>query len=144
MAKRPLIVSIIAILVLLSAIFEILLGAILIILGIIGGSVVGSSCTLPACESIASVLVPIIIIAGVVMLLLGIFYIFVFRGLWKGRNWARIFYIVVGIIGIIGNIFAMLISPSASSIITGIIGMILPILIISYLLFSRKVKNYFR
>lgn len=143
MAKRPLIVSIIAILVLISAILEIIFGGILVVLGLIGSDLSGS-CSLPACSSIFSILVPLVIGGGIFFIILGILYIFVFRGLWKGRNWARIFYIVVGILGLIGSLFAMMISPSATSLITGILGMIIPILIISYLLFSRKVKNYFR
>lgn len=78
------------------------------------------------------------------------------RGLWRGRNWARITAIVFALIGL----SFLLLALSMASVIFGVVGistqkligsaiiMIIPIainvLIAGYLLFSKKVKEAFK
>jgi len=135
MVKRPIIVSILSILVIIGAIFEIVAGGMLLLVGITG---VKSSTDIIAGISI------LLIILAIFFLILGIIGIFVGWGLWKGKNWARIAYIIIGTLGLLISLTSTIMSPTITSILTGIVGMVLPILIISYLLFSKKVKSYFR
>ena len=75
-------------------------------------------------------------------LIAGIFLFFVARGIWKGRNWARISIIIVS---------ALLIIYAMAYVLTAIPGItisvspihIINLLIIFYLLFSSKAKEAF-
>jgi len=80
----------------------------------------------------------IIIIAGILMFLLAILYIFVGIGMWKGQKWSRIVAIIFSVIGFLGGIYIFttnIISGAISVIISGGIG--------SYLIASKKVKEAF-
>ncbi|GIU68746.1 MAG: hypothetical protein KatS3mg001_596 [Candidatus Pacearchaeota archaeon] len=88
----------------------------------------------------------IIILPALIMLGLGIFSFFIGRGLWKGRNWARIIAIIVSVLGAITGILgvaigAILMFPS--SLTTSLISIAINVLIGSYLLFNKKVKQAF-
>jgi len=100
-----------------------------------------------------------LIIGGVIFLLaIGMLEFLVARGLWKGKNWARIFTIVVQCIGILVGlaqlffsiIFATLLaalgieSMGFVSAISGIPALVISALITAYLLFSKKVKEAFK
>jgi len=80
---------------------------------------------------------------AVLFLIFGLIGIFVGIGLWRGKRWARITYITIGSLALLNSVISMIINHSISTIIMNIIGMILPVLILSYLLFSKKVKAYF-
>ena len=81
----------------------------------------------------------IFIIAGIVMLVFGILWFFIGRGLWKGKKWARIFAIILSILGILIGVYSMV----QGSIISNLFGVVLNFIISLYLLFSNKVKEAF-
>ena len=78
----------------------------------------------------------------IAFLITGIFLFFVARGIWKGRNWARISIIIVS---------ALLIIYAMAYVLTAIPGItisvspihIINLFIIFYLLFSKRVKEAF-
>jgi hypothetical protein len=81
----------------------------------------------------------VFIIFGLVLLSLGILGIFIGRGLWKGRNWARILAIIFAVLGILLAVASfwqgMVFSGITNLFVNGLIG--------GYLLFSKKVKDVF-
>ena len=79
------------------------------------------------------------IVGGVVMLFFGILNFFVGRGLWKGKNWARIFVIIFAVLGIIVAVYLVI----KGSFVQGISDLLVSGLIAGYLLFSSKVKEAF-
>ena len=86
----------------------------------------------------AGILAGIAAFMGIILLALGILYIFVGRGLWKGRAWARIVAIVLAIIGILYNSLSLAENPVWAVfwiIAYGVIG--------SYLWFNKDVKAVF-
>ena len=78
------------------------------------------------------------IVVGIIIILLGVLSIFVARGLWKGKNWARIVAVIFAVLGILSGI---------SSIIKGgyssLFGLIINLLIGGYLMFNSSVKSAF-
>lgn len=112
------------------------IAAVLFIIGglamIFGASVMASIMPLFAMFS------GLIILAGIIMIALGILDIFIALGLWKGQKWAWIIAIVFAIIGFVGAIVSIAggnFGEIASLIIHGLIG--------SYLIWSKKVKAVF-
>ncbi|MBC8495208.1 hypothetical protein H8D36_03580 [archaeon] len=112
------------------------IAAVLFIIGglamIFGASVMASIMPLFAMFS------GLIILAGIIMIALGILDIFIALGLWKGQKWAWIIAIVFAIIGFVGAIVSIAggnFSEIASLIIHGLIG--------GYLIWSKKVKAVF-
>ncbi|MCX6747264.1 MAG: hypothetical protein NTU63_03990 [Candidatus Pacearchaeota archaeon] len=79
------------------------------------------------------------IILGILLVGLGILQIFIARGLWRAKKWARIVEIILMCLGMLSSIVSMIqgnIAGSVSSlVISGVIG--------GYLLFSKKVKETF-
>jgi hypothetical protein len=69
------------------------------------------------------------------ILIMGILGYAIGRGLYKGRNWARIFLIIVGFLTIINTLFHFTIMS--------IIPLAINVLITGYLLFNKKVKAVF-
>ena len=129
MAKRPILVTIISILVILQSLALLFLGGIFLLFG---SAFILSN---PALVFLSVLIIPL----AIFILLLALITFIVGIGLLKGKNWARILYIIVGFIGLFGSITSLFTSPS----VYGVLTMILPIFVISYLLFSRKVKEYF-
>jgi len=85
-----------------------------------------------------SVIATFVLAAGLVSLGLAILLFFVAKGLWKGKNWARIFTIIVSIIWLIFSFVQLFrgdFGQILNIIIYGLIG--------GYLLFSKKVKAAF-
>ena len=79
------------------------------------------------------------IIAGVITLAFSILGFFVARGLWKGKNWTRIFVIILSILGILMGIFLL----TQGNIISNVSNIIINLIIGGYLLFSHSVKEAF-
>src|SRR3989344_4783571 len=77
------------------------------------------------------------IVAGIILIGLGILGFFIGRGLWKARSWARIVAIIFAILGILGAITSMVQGNIASNLVT----FVLNLLIGGYLLFSKSVKQ---
>jgi len=81
----------------------------------------------------------IFIVVGIILIALAVLLFFIGRGLWKGKNWARIVEIIFAILGVIMAIVGMFSTGIASNIVSlvfnGLIG--------GYLLFNTKVKEAF-
>jgi uncharacterized BrkB/YihY/UPF0761 family membrane protein len=76
---------------------------------------------------------------GIIILLFGLFAFFIARGLWKGKNWARITAIVLAALGIISNLSSI----TLSTIIGDLINAAISALIGGYLLLNKEVKKAF-
>ena len=126
-------VKVISILYYIGAVFSAIIG----ILFIVGAGMI---------ESIASQ-VPFIgeigaglfIVAGIIMIGLGILSFFVGKGLWRGKSWARIIVIVFSCLGVLMAILSMAQGDVAGNIfnllLNGVIG--------GYLWFNDGVKKAF-
>jgi len=79
------------------------------------------------------------IILGVIFILLTIFSATVATGLWKQKNWARIALIIFCSLNITGGIFSLIKGGYLSSI-----NLIFNLIIASYLIFSKKIKGFFK
>lgn len=82
----------------------------------------------------------IFILLGIIMLGFAVLDFFVARGLWKGRNWARIFMIIVSCIGIVLALVSLF---SVESLVYAILNIVINGLIAGYLLFNKKAKIFF-
>lgn len=78
------------------------------------------------------------VVIGVVFVGLGVLSIFVGRGLFKAQNWARIVAIVLGVLGVVGNLVPLFHGRWGS-----IVSLLVSGGIAGYLLFSRDVKAAF-
>ena len=79
------------------------------------------------------------LIVGIVILVFAILNFFIGRGLWKGRNWARIVVIIFSVTGLLGGIFYIV----QGNLLNGIVSTFISGLIAGYLLFSKSVKEAF-
>ena len=108
-----------AVLAILSGIGSIIGGAFLGFLGMIYGGFGGLN-----------------IVSGIISIAFGVLAIFIGKGLWDGKNWARITALILSVLGILGSLTSLF---SVSGIISLIIGGV----IIWYLGFNEEAKNYF-
>lgn len=76
---------------------------------------------------------------SILVIAFGVLGIFIERGLWKGKNWARILTIVFGSIGIIVSLISI-----ATGNFMNLINLIVEGAIVGYLLFNKKVKEAFK
>ena len=90
---------------------------------------------LPTIGTLGSVVFGIV---GFIVILMGFISFFVGKGLWSGKNWARIFVIVISILGTIGSL---------GSVISGNFYKFIPLIIYAgigiYFLFNKSVKESF-
>ncbi len=87
----------------------------------------------------------ILIVVGVFFLTMAVVDIVLGVGLWKGRRWARILTLVFSGIGVVGIIFAIIVSRAAvESIVGNFFSLIVNGLIFYYLGFSKEAKAAFR
>src|SRR3989344_6951799 len=61
--------------------------------------------------AMAAIGAAIFILLGIFLLAFGIIYIFIGKGLWKGKNWAKIVAIIFSAIGILQAILSMRAGP---------------------------------
>lgn len=135
----PVGVKIISVLDWIGAVIMILAGLLFIGLGIFSfGGGASSIERLEQAGGLFAFLGAFALIGGIILLGLGIFYIFVARGLWKGRNWARIAQIIFACIGMMFAIFGLIQLKFGN-----IFSLVISCLIAGYLLFSKKVKEAF-
>jgi hypothetical protein len=149
--KRPIGVTIIAILIIIGGIVLLIGGLTLIGLGAFLSmgtteTVQTGANSTDVAEIAALGMLPIIM--GIIMLILGIAYLVVSYGLLKGKGWAWAITVIVTIIGLIMQIIsAIVIGSITSSVVTGlashIIGIIISGIIIFYM-FRPHVKAFFR
>ena len=132
----PVGVKIISILYYIGAVFGIIFGLLLIFGAETFTSILNGVLLIDALDSGLSGL---FIAGGIIMIALGVLGFFIGRGLWKGRNWARIFVIILSILGVLIGVFSMVQGDVAGNI----FGLAVNLIIGGYLLFSRKVKEAF-
>lgn len=78
------------------------------------------------------------VVVGIVVIGLGVLSIFIGRGLWKGKNWARIVAIIFSVLGILSGLYSI-VKGSYSSL----LGMVINLVIGGYLMFNSAVKSAF-
>lgn len=124
----PIAAKIIAILYYIVGVYLILGG----ILTLISGSMIGFGI------SIFSLLGSV---GGIIMIALGILFFYGGRGLYQGKNWARIFAIVIASLAIITSLLGIIVG---SDIGDNVYSLIFNIAIGSYLLLNGKIKEAFK
>ena len=132
MAKRPIGVTIIAVLAYIGSVFALLAGIAMLIGSAFIAPLIAS---IPGAAAFAALGAAAAIIGGIIMIALAVLYFFLGKGLWNGKNWARIVILVFSVLGIL----SALTNPLA-----GIVGIVINAVIIWYLGFNKEAKNYFR
>lgn len=137
----PVGVKIIAVLYYIGAVLGVIFG----ILFLVGAGLIGTVASqIPIIGLFGSGL---FVVAGIILIGLGVLGFFMGRGLWKGKNWARILAIIFAGLGVIMAIVAMFTTQIGVNI-TGqiasqIVNLAINLVIGGYLLFSKKVKAAF-
>lgn len=80
----------------------------------------------------------IFVLLGILLLVVGILYIFIGKGLWKGKNWAKIVAIILSALGLLQAILSIRTTVSSGILMLAINGVI-----IYYLGFSKEAKKFF-
>lgn len=92
-----------------------------------------------ATELFAKLLGPGLIFIGLILLAFALLVFFIARGLWKGKNWARIIAIILACLAIAYAIWVI----SVGQIFMGGFTIIINGLIAGYLLFNKNVREAF-
>ncbi len=129
--SRPVGVSIISILGYIGAVITLILGLIALIAAPTVFALLPAIADMPWLSAIGAA---VGIILGIILIVLAVIDYLIARGLWKGKNWARIVVIVLAALSLISSLSAL-----PASILTIIIDGV----IIWYLGFNSKAKNYF-
>ncbi|HEX6552508.1 MAG TPA: hypothetical protein VF026_07085 [Ktedonobacteraceae bacterium] len=138
--RRPLGVSIIAVLVAIQGIFFLILGILALVAVIAaansaGTTVNGYPVTGATVSAIAGVLAGIFLVVGLISLLFA-------WGLWTLKRWAFWATVIIEIISLINSVFGLA-QPHANYW-SAIVGMIIPIVILVYFLADANVRAAFR
>ena len=78
------------------------------------------------------------ILLGIIIIGLGVLEFLIGRGLWKGKNWARITATIIAGIGVLSGLYSIIKGNYSSSL-----GLAINLLVGYYLLFSNEVKSAF-
>jgi hypothetical protein len=129
--ERPVGVKILAILGYIGAVFTLIAGIALAV----GSSAIASAIALmvPDAAGLSGIGATLFIVLGIVFIGLAILDYFIARGLWNGKNWARIFMIVLCALSAISSLRPF-----------SIVGLALNGLIIWYLGFYQPAVSYFK
>jgi|SRR3989344_1278510 len=95
----------------------------------------------PSESSLNSVL-PYVFVILIILLFYGILKIFIARGLWKAKPWARNADIIMSIIGILITVIYSFYNKNIIDL-NGFYSLIINTIILFYLIFSKEVKSYF-
>jgi len=138
--RRPLGVSIIAVLVAIQGIFFLILGILALVAVIVaansaGTTVNGYAITGATVSAIAGVLAGIFLVVGLVSLLFA-------WGLWTLKRWAFWATVIIEIISLINSVFAF--TQPHANFWSAAVGMIIPIVILVYFLADANVRAAFR
>ncbi len=125
--QMPVLVKVISVLYYIGAVLSAIFG----ILMLIGAGILDLSSLIPFLGA------GLFIVGAIIFIALAVLGFFVGRGLWNGKNWARIVAIVLAVLGVINAIY------SIATGMGGIISLILHALIGGYLWFSKDVKQVF-
>ncbi len=130
-SSRPIGVTVIAVLTWIGAVLAVIGGIGIAFLGSLGsfGNVYGLG--------MMSGFAALGMVAGIIEIAIGILVFFVGKGLWNGKNWARITALVFAILGILQGLATLIIG-------VGIISLIISGLILWYLGFNKDAKKYFK
>ncbi len=79
------------------------------------------------------------VVGGIILILLGVLYFFIARGLWNLKSWARTIAIILAALGALGALGSIL----SGHVVSNIISLAISIAIGAYLLFSEEVKQAF-
>lgn len=130
--NAPVGVKIISVLVYIQAFFSVIVGLMMMLLK---GFIVNF---IDSFKVVPTNFMPLInaafLVIGIFLILLGILYYLLARGLWKGSSWARVVELILASLGAFGGLISL---PS------GIIGLVISGLIIWYLGFNKEGKEYF-
>lgn len=128
--KIPLGVNIISIFIIITSILGIIASLSLIALGIASGF---------------GLVAPLLLIIGIGLLLIALVKLVIAFKLRKGKNWARIVIIIIGILAIVLNIINLFGEEITTfTMITFSINILFDTIIVLYLLLSKKVRRFFR
>ncbi|MEM2806806.1 MAG: hypothetical protein QXU45_07495 [Candidatus Bathyarchaeia archaeon] len=131
--ERPFGVTVLAILEIISALFSLGAGALMLMAAGFIGAIMGEMPGVPEVPGLGGLVAGMLIAIGVIMVILGLISFFIAYGLWTGKGWAWTLCLVFSIIGLILSILSL---PS------GIISLIINILILYYLT-RPHVKAFF-
>jgi uncharacterized membrane protein (DUF2068 family) len=101
------------------------------------GGAVGSSPDVQGAPGVGGILAGVGIVFGIIVLLIGLLYLAIAYGVWKGRGWAWMLGLIVSIIAIIFGVLGLAGGISVSSIIS----LALPIIVV-YFLWQPEVKRW--
>lgn len=133
--KRPLGVTVLAVLELLFGVIATALGGIFVA----GSQMVASAASLAGLGSVsASTLGTFVEVFGGVLVIGGLAGIVIGWGFWTGKNWARIIAMILNVVGAAGGLLILVIGVG-----TGLILLLIDVAILWYLL-RPSVKAYFR
>ena len=125
-------VKVISVLYYIGAGFGLLFG----LLFLVGSGFIG---TIASKISLLGVLGPgLFIVVGIILIGLGVLGIFIGRGLWKGKNWARIVAVIFAVLGILSELFSVFKGGYSS-----LFGLLINLIIGGYLLFNSAIKTAF-
>ncbi len=140
--KTPVHAEIVSILYYIAAGFSAIAGLLVLIFGILflaGGAAALAGTDAYIVGGALAIIGPFFIILGLIVMGLAVLLFFVAKGLYRGKNWARIVALVISILGFFGAI---------GSIIQGEFFSIISLLFNGYiswvLLFVTEVKQFFR
>ncbi len=125
-------VKVVSVLYYIGAVVSLIVG----ILFLVGVGMIGS--VLESMPVLALLGAGLLILAAIIFIALAVLAFFVARGLWRGRNWARITAIVLAIIGVVLAIISI-----ATGSLSSIVSLIIHVVIGGYLAFSNRVKAAF-
>lgn len=80
----------------------------------------------------------IFIALGIILIGLSVLNFFIGRGLWRGKNWARIFVIIFSALGVISGLYSIIMGSYLS-----VLGVVINLSIGGYLMFNAAVKSAF-
>ncbi|MEO9057470.1 MAG: hypothetical protein ACR2H5_17185 [Ktedonobacteraceae bacterium] len=135
---RPLGVSIIAIVLIIQAIFELLVG----ILAIVAIFAIGHAITTHGHTTTGSVVDVLGGTLGGISLVIGILTLIFALGLWMLKRWAFWLTVIIEAISLVRHALGFL-HPNSSTV-SIVIGLIIPIAILLYFLVDRNVREAFR
>lgn len=126
-AARPMGATVISVIEAILGVLGVLGALVLIGIGGLAGGLVGSS-GVDGAGTAGGLLAGIGFIGGIIFLAIGLLYIAIAYGVWKGRSWAWMLGVVVTVIGLV---FAVL-SLSGGISVSSIISLALPIVVLYY------------
>ncbi len=112
-----------------SAFFTALFGLIIMVVGSVGGSYLGD-----LIGAWAKLIAGLAVVGGIILIALGIVYLFIAINVWKGKSWARMVTLVFSAFAVVTSIFSLPV---------GIVGLAINGLIIWYLWYNKEGKGYF-